>query len=49
MPRRKSAAIPSWRPFWAQLQPGFAYFEQRRVLPVITVAEDGRYVLGSGH
>ena len=36
---------PELAPFWAQLQPAFDFFEQRRALPTITVAGDGRYVV----
>ena len=42
------AGHPELAAFWAQLEPVFKYFERRRVLPVVTVAEDGRYVLGKG-
>ncbi|MEP6670510.1 MAG: L,D-transpeptidase family protein [Chthoniobacter sp.] len=40
------ARRPELAAFWAQLRPGFEYFERRRVLPAITVTEDGRYILG---
>jgi len=40
------ARRPELAAFWAQLRPGFEYFERRRALPIITIAEDGRYVLG---
>ncbi|MDR3403216.1 MAG: L,D-transpeptidase family protein [Chthoniobacter sp.] len=43
------ARRPELAAFWAQLRPGFEYFEQRRTLPVITVEQDGRYVLGKGN
>ncbi len=43
------ARRPELAAFWAQLQPGFDYFEQRRTLPNITVAEDGRYLLEGGN
>jgi murein L,D-transpeptidase YafK len=37
------AARPELGPFWAQLQPGFAFFQRDRQLPPITTSEDGRY------
>jgi murein L,D-transpeptidase YafK len=39
------ARRPELAAFWAQLRPGFEYFEQHRTLPKITVGNDGRYVL----
>jgi murein L,D-transpeptidase YafK len=38
---------PMLKEFWAQLQPGFAYFEQHRTLPKVTVEKDGRYTVHS--
>jgi murein L,D-transpeptidase YafK len=44
-----AAAEPARRPeltdFWAQLQPIYAAFEQRRVVPAITITREGRYQL----
>jgi murein L,D-transpeptidase YafK len=36
---------PELAAFWAQLQPGFDYFEQHRTLPAIAVEQDGRYIV----
>ena len=41
------ARRPELAAFWAQLQPGFDYFEQRRTLPVIHVESDGRQFWGN--
>lgn len=32
--------------FWKNLQPGYKYFETNKSLPKITVATDGKYVVG---
>jgi len=32
--------------FWKNLQPGYKYFEENKKLPKITVAADGKYVVG---
>ena len=40
------ARRPEVAAFWAQLQPGFDYFEHHRTLPSIGVDKEGRYVLG---
>jgi murein L,D-transpeptidase YafK len=39
------ARHPMLKGFWAQLQPGFAYFERHRTLPKVTVGSDGRYIV----
>lgn len=39
------ALRPELAAFWAQLRPGFEFFEQHRVLPTVTVQKDGRYVV----
>ena len=38
------AENPALKPFWAQLQPAYDFFESRHRLPKITVAPDGSYV-----
>jgi len=39
------ARRPELAAFWAQLQPGFEFFEKLRRVPSVTVGEDGRYVV----
>jgi murein L,D-transpeptidase YafK len=36
---------PELEAFWAQLRPAYEAFETRRLLPAITIAPDGRYVV----
>jgi len=36
---------PELAAFWAQLRPGFEFFERHRTLPGITVEKDGRYLV----
>ncbi len=43
----ETARRPELADFWAQLQPIYAAFEQRRVVPEITVTREGRYQLDS--
>lgn len=31
--------------FWKNLQPGYKYFEEKKKLPKITIARDGKYVM----
>jgi murein L,D-transpeptidase YafK len=40
------ARRPELGAFWAQLRPGFEYFERHRQLPVVTVTAEGRYEIG---
>jgi murein L,D-transpeptidase YafK len=40
------ARRPELAAFWAQLRPGFEYFEQHRQLPVVSVTPEGRYEIG---
>ena len=37
------AKAPALAAFWAQLQPGYDYFEKHRTLPKVTIAADGSY------
>lgn len=39
------AQHPELAAFWAQLQPGFDYFEQHRALPAVIIEQDGRYTV----
>lgn len=39
------AQRPELAAFWAQLQPGFDYFEEHRVVPAVTVDPAGRYIV----
>jgi murein L,D-transpeptidase YafK len=46
---REMTRRPELGAFWAQLQPAWNYFEQRRTLPQFTVSEDGSYLVAVGH
>lgn len=39
------SAHPDWADLWSQLQPIYRAFEERRIVPAITITKDGRYVL----
>jgi murein L,D-transpeptidase YafK len=42
---RRAAADPSLAAFWSELTPAIGFFEATRRVPVIGVAEDGRYLV----
>ncbi|HSI13326.1 MAG TPA: L,D-transpeptidase family protein [Chthoniobacter sp.] len=42
------ALHPELAAFWAQLQPGFDYFEQHRTMPEVVIEQDGRYTVQTG-
>jgi murein L,D-transpeptidase YafK len=39
------ARRPGLAAFWAQLRPGFEFFERHRTLPTVTIETDGRYIV----
>ena len=45
---KEIAQRPELKAFWAQLQPGYDYFEQHRALPAVVIEQDGRYTVHSG-